>query len=70
MVSRGVSPTLGRSVVQYTDRGYLVTDDGVRYDRGEIIALRGAPPALIEAVHNAKRILQGTVVSGPGRRRP
>jgi len=50
-------------VTQYDDRGYLVTHDGVRYARAEVLALRGCHTELIQAVHRAKRILQGTVVS-------
>ena len=68
MVRRGISPTLGMPVVQYDEKGYLVTHDGVTYTKAEVMALRGCHSELIAAVHRAKCILQGTVVSGPGGR--
>ena len=44
----------------------ITTADGVSYTRDELAALKGCHPELIAAVHRAKKILGGEVVSGPG----
>lgn len=63
-MKRLYSTIFGQTVLVDTARREVITDDGVIYTRDELKVLKGAPAALVVAVHAAKRIFQGTVISG------
>ena len=60
--NRKPSSILGRMVTVDLERRCVTTYDGVVYSRAELVALKGAPAALIVAVHAAKRVFGGVVV--------